>query len=188
VADEQSALHEKVNCCPIASNVRNKVLASENTRYDIAPSDDSPKTNEKEIDMNLEQMLVLAQDDQGAAAASAVAIFILLIELAILVLLLAGLWKCFTKAGKPGWAAIIPIYNYIVVLEIVGRPIWWIILLLIPCVNFFVFIILAMDFAKSYGKSEAFGIGLFLLSPIFVPILGFGDARYVGPAAAGRKI
>ncbi|MDB5134467.1 MAG: hypothetical protein JWP37_1070, partial [Mucilaginibacter sp.] len=104
--------------------------------------------------------------------------------LAIAVISIAGMWKMFTKAGKPGWAAIIPIYNTIVLIEIVGKPIWWFLLFFVPCVNF-VFIIWVYNLlSKSFGKSEGFTIGLILLNPIFVCILGFGDAVYQGPAAA----
>lgn len=102
----------------------------------------------------------------------------------VAVLIVVAMWKVFTKAGKPGWAAIIPIYNIIVLLEIVGRPLWWIVLYLIPFVNFVVSIIVAIDVAKAFGKDTAFGIGLAFLSPIFYPILGFGSARYIGPVAA----
>ena len=103
--------------------------------------------------------------------------------LAFLLLILASWWIIFTKAGKPGWAALIPIYNYIVLLEIVGRPLWWIVLVLIPLVNIIVSVIVCIDNAKSFGKSAAFGIGLWLLSFIFYPLLAFGDAKYVGPSA-----
>ncbi len=96
-------------------------------------------------------------------------------------------WKVFTKAGKPGWAAIIPIYNIIVLLEIVGKPVWWFLLFFIPCVNF-VFIIWVYNLlSKSFGKSEGFTVGLVLLSPIFICILGFGSATYQGPAAAEAR-
>ena len=128
-------------------------------------------------------MWLFAQNDTGGAI---VGILAMLIYLAILIAVLAGWWKMFEKAGKPGWAAIIPIYNLIVTLEICGRPIWWILLMLIPCVNIVVLIIMWIDVAKSFGKSELYGIGLAFLGFIFIPILGFGSARYVGPAAAGR--
>lgn len=108
-----------------------------------------------------------------------------LLMLAIFVAIIAGIWKVFVKAGKPGWACLIPIYNIVVLLEIVGRPIWWLILLIIPIVSLVVAIIVSIDMAKSFGKGTGFGIGLALLGPIFYPILGFGDARYQGPAAAG---
>jgi hypothetical protein len=92
------------------------------------------------------------------------------------------LWKIFSKAGQPGWASIVPIYNYIVWCKIVGRPAWWVLLLLI-CFPIF-YIILSIDLAKSFGKGVGFGIGLILLPFIFALILGFGSAQYQGPAAA----
>ncbi len=109
-----------------------------------------------------------------------------LIWLAVVVLIFASLWKIFDKAGKPGWAGIVPIYNIIVLLEIIGRPLWWIVLMLVPCVSIVVGIILCIDLAKSFGKDVAYGIGLALLGFIFFPMLAFGDARYVGPAAATK--
>ncbi|PZS09220.1 MAG: signal peptidase I [Chloroflexi bacterium] len=99
---------------------------------------------------------------------------------AVIILEIAGLWKVFTKAGEPGWAAIIPIYNTIVLLRIVGRPIWWFILLLIPLVNIIVLIMVMFDLAKAFGKGAGYAIGLILLSFIFIPLLGFGDAQYQG--------
>lgn len=107
----------------------------------------------------------------------------MLIYLAIIVFYIYCMWKIFAKAGKPGWAAIVPIYNFVVMLEIVGRPIWWIILMLIPIVNFVVMIIVIMDLAVSFGKSKGWGIGmLFILGFIGIPILGLGSATYHGPA------
>jgi hypothetical protein len=90
-------------------------------------------------------------------------------------------WKIYEKAGKPGWAAIIPIYNMIVLLEIVGKPLWWFLLFFIPGVNIVVSVLVYIELAKSFGKEAAFAIGLLLLSFIFYPILAFGSARYVGP-------
>jgi hypothetical protein len=103
--------------------------------------------------------------------------------LAFTILMIAAWWKIFTKAGQPGWACIIPIYNLYVWCKIVGRPWWWILLMLIPFVNFIILIILIIDLAKSFGKGVGFGIGLLLLAVIFFPILGFGSAQYQGPAA-----
>ncbi len=105
--------------------------------------------------------------------------------LAFTILMIAACWKIFTKAGQPGWAAIIPIYNWYILCKIVGRPGWWVILLLIPLVNFIIGIILCIDLAKSFGKGVGFAIGLILLGVIFFPILGFGSAQYQGPAAGG---
>ncbi|HEU0092529.1 MAG TPA: DUF5684 domain-containing protein [Vicinamibacteria bacterium] len=106
-----------------------------------------------------------------------------LVWLAVVVLVFVSLWKIFEKAGKPGWAGIVPIYNLIVWLEIVGRPIWWVVLMFVPCVGIVVGIILCIDLAKSFGKDAAYGIGLALLGIVFFPMLAFGDARYVGPSA-----
>jgi len=107
-----------------------------------------------------------------------------LVYLAVVVFMVASIWRVFTKAGQPGWACLVPIYNLIVILQIVGRPLWWIVLMLIPIVNFVVMIVIAIDLAKSFGKTAGFGIGLILLGVVFYPILGFGDAKYVGPAAS----
>lgn len=109
---------------------------------------------------------------------------LIIIYLAVIVLIVAGAWLVFTKAGEAGWKAIIPIWNIIVMLRIVGRPLWWIILLLIPFLNIIISLIVSMDLAKSFGKGSGFGVGLWLLGFIFGPILGFGSATYRGPAAA----
>lgn len=131
------------------------------------------------------QMALLAQEFDGGDAAGGIAALLMnCFVLLLVVAIVAAMWKVFTKAGKPGWAAIIPIYNTIVILEIVGRPIWWIILMLIPCVSIVIAIIVCIDLAKSFGKGPGFGVGLALLGFIFFPILGFGDATYRGPAAA----
>src|SRR6266478_1107054 len=105
-----------------------------------------------------------------------------IIALLIALLVIVAMWKVFTKAGQPGWASIIPIYNLYIWCKIVGRPWWWILLMLIPFVNFIILIILMIDLAKSFGKGVGFGIGLLLLGVIFAPILGFGSAQYQGPA------
>jgi hypothetical protein len=113
----------------------------------------------------------------GAAGAALGGVF-MLISFAIMVAIVASVWKVFTKAGQPGWAAIIPIYNLVVFLKIAGKPLWWLVLCLIPGVNFIAFILIALAVAKNFGKGAGFGIGLALLSFIFFPILGFGSAQY----------
>ncbi len=105
----------------------------------------------------------------------------IVIYLAIIILMIASLWTTFSKAGKPGWAAIVPIYNLIVLLEIVGKPWWWLFLMLIPIVNLVILIIVYHNLSLSFGKSGGFTVGLILLGFIFLPILAFGDAKYVGP-------
>lgn len=106
---------------------------------------------------------------------------VIIIVLAIVVFLIASMWKVFEKAGEPGWAAIIPIYNVIVMCKIAGKPGWWVVLFLIPIVSIVMSFILNIAIAKSFGKDTGFGVGLALLGFIFWPILGFGDAKYIGP-------
>jgi hypothetical protein len=105
----------------------------------------------------------------------------LVIGLAFVVLMIASIWKMFVKAGEPGWACIVPIYNLIVSCKIAGKPVWWFILLFIPFVGIIFAIMLAIATAEKFGKGAGFGIGLAFLPFIFYPILGFGDAVYIGP-------
>jgi hypothetical protein len=103
---------------------------------------------------------------------------LIIIYIAIIVIVIAGFWRVFTKAGEAGWKSIIPIWNIIVLLRIVGKPVWWIILLIIPLVNIVISLIVSLELAKSFGKGNGFGVGVWLLGIIFVPILGFGSAEY----------
>jgi hypothetical protein len=122
---------------------------------------------------------VLLQMDEGAAnaAAGAFATGFMLIWLAVVVVMIAALWKVFEKAGEPGWAAIVPIYNIIVLLRIADKPAWWIILLCVPFVNLIVGYLVAANIAARFGKGVGFAIGLLLLAPIFYAMLGWGDAK-----------
>jgi len=108
-------------------------------------------------------------------------LFFIFIWLAIVVFEIVAMWKIYEKAGQPGWAAIIPIYNVIVLLKMVGKPLWWLILLIIPVVNIVFLIWMTNMLSKSFGKDEGFTVGLLLLGFVFYPILGFGDAKYLGP-------
>lgn len=117
---------------------------------------------------------------EGGGGIGVVAI---LIYLAIVVLMIASAWKIFVKAGKPGWAAIVPIYNIIVFLEIIGRPLWWIVLCLIPIVNFVILIIISLDLAACFGKSKGWGFLMLCIVPfIGYPLLAFSDVKYSAPA------
>lgn len=122
---------------------------------------------------------VLAQ----SSGSDATGLIVLVVYLLFIIAVVAGMWKMFAKAGEPGWAAIVPIYNIYILLKIVGRPWWWLILMIIPLVSIIVSIVVMVDLAKSFGKGIGFAIGLILLGFVFIPILGFGDAKYVGPAA-----
>lgn len=104
-----------------------------------------------------------------------------LICMAISIFTLVSMWKIFKKAGKPGWAAIVPIYNIIVMLEIAELPMWYIALYCIPFANIYAMFKTYIELAHKFGKSTGFGVGIAFLSPIFLGILAFGkDVNYVG--------
>jgi hypothetical protein len=113
-----------------------------------------------------------------AAVAAGGAGLLMVVYLAVMIFMLVAMWKVFTKAGKPGWAVIVPIYNIIVMLEIAGKPLWWILLMFIPIVNFVIAILVMAGMAKNFGKGAGFVVGLLFLPIIFYPILGFGSATY----------
>lgn len=102
-----------------------------------------------------------------------------IIYLAFVVFITAGVWKTFVKAGQPGWACLVPIYNVYVMGQIGGVKNWW--LIFIPIANIYIIFVLMIAIAKSFGKDAGFGIGLVFLGFIFWPILGFGDAKCIGP-------
>lgn len=114
----------------------------------------------------------------GAAAAAGVGLVFMLVFLAFFLFMIVTMWKIFTKAGQPGWAILIPIYNIIVMLKIAGKEWWWLFLFIIPLVNFVVGILVVIAFAKNFGKGPGFAVGLLFLGFIFYPILAFGDAVY----------
>src|SRR2546426_12504901 len=97
---------------------------------------------------------------QETYAAQGMSSIVVICWCAVIVLLIAAMWKVFTKAGKPGWAAIIPIYNYIVLLQIAGKPVWWIFLFLVPLANLVVLILMYAGVAKNFGKGTRFALGL----------------------------
>lgn len=125
-------------------------------------------------------------DSDYSALGAGIGILGWLLYMAVIVFYIVCMWKVYTKAGKPGWAAIVPIYNILVQLEIVGRPWWYLLLLFIPVVNVVIGIMILLDLAKVFGKDTGFGIGLILLSFIFIPILAFGDAKYQGPIVTAQ--
>ncbi|PKO01478.1 MAG: signal peptidase I [Chloroflexi bacterium HGW-Chloroflexi-5] len=123
--------------------------------------------------------------DYGALGAG-IGILGWLLYVAVIVFYIFCMWKVYVKAGKPGWAAIIPIYNLLVQLEIVGRPWWYLLLMFVPVVNIVIGIMIIFDLAKVFGKGTGFGFGLLFLSFIFIPILAFGDAQYQAPVVAAQ--
>ena len=84
------------------------------------------------------------------------------------------------KAGLPGWGILVPFYNLYLICKIAGKPAWWMILILIPILNIFFGLLLALEIAKAFSKSPSFGFGLWAIGLIFVPILGFDSSRFSG--------
>jgi hypothetical protein len=112
---------------------------------------------------------------QGLLAMLAALYFVFL---AIGILMLISMWKIYSKAGQPGWAVLVPIYNLIVLLNIVRKPGWWFVLMLIPIVNFIIILLVYLELAKVFGKDTGFGLGIIFLPVIFLPMLAFGSAQY----------
>lgn len=123
------------------------------------------------------------EDASGAVAAGGLGIFAV-VYVAIIALMIASVWKIFTKAGQPGWASLVPIYNIVVMFKIAGKPLWWLVLLLIPFANFVVLILVCVAIAKAFGKSTGFAVGMILLGIVFFPLLAFSDAKYTAPPTA----
>ncbi len=98
--------------------------------------------------------------------------------LLVWLLTVAGFWTVFAKAGQPGWAAIIPIYNLYILFKIAGKPVWWLLLLLIPVVNVVVLFVVTTSVATRFGKGLLFGLGMLILPFVFYPMLGFGSSTY----------
>lgn len=112
-------------------------------------------------------------------------IFIIL-YLALMVFFIASIWKINVKAGQPGWACLVPIYNIIILLKIADKPWWWMFLMCIPIVNIIIIVMVYHNVSLNFGKTSGFTAGLVLLSPVFIPILAFGDSVYKGGAAANN--
>ncbi len=121
---------------------------------------------------------LLQDTPAGSLAGAGFGMGLWIFILVMIVVQIAAMWKVFEKAGRPGWAAIIPIYNVYILLKVAGKPGWWLILMLIPLVNIIVAIIVSVSVAENFGRGALFGIGLAILGFIFYPVLGFGDAQY----------
>mgnify|MGYP000610221017 CR=1 FL=1 len=121
---------------------------------------------------------------QNSGGGGAGGIVLLVLYLALLIAVVAGTWKAFEKAGEPGWGAIIPIYNIYLMIKIGGNEWWYLLLMLVPLVNILVAAKIYVDLAKAFDQGLGFGLGLWLLPFVFLPILGFGESyQYVGEPA-----
>ena len=111
-------------------------------------------------------------------------VVLLIVYLAIIVAVIAGMWKAFEKAGEPGWAAIVPFYNLWVVIRISDNPWWWFVLYFVPIANIVAHFKVSIDVADRFGQGLGFGLGIAILGFVFWPLLGFGDYDYQGGASA----
>lgn len=102
---------------------------------------------------------------------------------ALFILLIVANCKLFEKAGKPGWASLIPVYNLLVILEIIRRPWWWLLLFFVPLANIVILFKMSGELAECFGKSRGWGyFMLTILAFVGYPILGLSDAKYTAPA------
>ena len=101
----------------------------------------------------------------------------------IAVIGLVAMWRIFSKAGEPGWKCLIPLYNTYTEFKFVFGNGWLFLLMLIPFVNIVMLILLEVELCKSFGRGVGFTIGMILLPTIFMLILGFGGAEYIGSRA-----
>jgi len=122
--------------------------------------------------------LAAASDYQYEEVPAALGMGMLIFILVGALLMVASLWKIFTKAGQPGWAAIVPIYNMIVMLKVAGKPTWWVLLFFIPLVSLIMSILVTLALVGKFGKGAGYAVGIILLPIIFLPMLAFGDAKY----------
>ncbi|MEL6589628.1 MAG: DUF5684 domain-containing protein [Bacteroidota bacterium] len=101
--------------------------------------------------------------------------FLIGLAISIALLMIASAWRVYERAGRKGWEAIIPFYNLYVLTQIIGKSGWFMALYFLPVVSWFAWAVSAVELSKKFGRSEAFGFGLFFLYPIFLPILAWGD-------------
>ena len=116
------------------------------------------------------------------------------IALLLIALMIVAMWILFKKAGKPGWAAVVPFYDQYTLYEITWGNGWRFLMLLIPIYNIVLAILTYIRLAKAFGKDEGYAVGLVFLPQVFVPMLAFGSAAYHGvpgvtsaPAAASQE-
>lgn len=115
---------------------------------------------------------------------AAFAIVFGIIYFAMIVLIVVAQWIIYEKANQSGWAILIPIYNSIIMLRIIGKPWWWIFLFLIPLVNI-VFVVWKTNLlSKSFGRDEGYTVGLIFLPYVFYPLIAFSKDKYIGPAGS----
>ena len=125
----------------------------------------------------------LAADDAARQVTAAMSGTTMLVIFAVMILMIAAMWKVYERAGEPGWAVLVPIYNIYVLCKVAGMSPWWILAFIIPIVNIVVSFAISFGVAKRFGKGAGYGIGLTLLPFIFWPLLAWGDAQPVAQTA-----
>jgi Family of unknown function (DUF5684) len=126
----------------------------------------------------------LGSDDAArSAAAAAASMTTSLFILAVVLLVVVSTWKVFERAGEPGWASLVPIYNLIVLCRVAGVSGWWVLAAFIPLLNIIFLFVTSVGVANRFGKGAGYGIGLALLPFIFWPMLAFGDSAPVARTA-----
>lgn len=103
-----------------------------------------------------------------------------LVLLPLLLLYKTAKWIVFVKAGRPGWAALIPFYSRYVLLDIVKKPKWWLVFMLLPPIGLVFSLIVSIRLAKAFRHGAGFALGLMCFGFIFYPILAFTEAEYSG--------
>ena len=132
------------------------------------------------------QTFVNTQVDSFSGTEAGAILFVFILISCVAALLLAipvfvGMWKSFQKAGKPGWAALIPIYNSYVMVQIAGRPLWWfVVICFVPFVNIVFAIMLLLNIARAFGKDVGYMLLLLFFPFVGWPLLGLGSAKYQG--------
>ena len=133
--------------------------------------------------MTIPVLAQLGSNDAARTAAAAASTTTSLVILAIVVLLIAAMWKVFERAGEPGWAVLVPIYNLYILCRIAGMSGWWVLVALIPLVSIIFVFASSIGIAQRFGKGVGYGIGLALLPFIFWPMLAWGDSAPVARTA-----
>ena len=133
--------------------------------------------------MDYSEILVADPTPSSSILGPIFVVYLIVLSIISIAYLVAS-WKIFVKAGRPGWAVLIPIYNLVVYLQIIGRPAWWLLLLFVPVVNFAISIMLSLDLARVFNKTPVFGIIALWFLPVGYFILGFGSAKYTKPGSA----
>ena len=145
------------------------------------PAPESPPDKADMMKKPLEmQKVIIPQQSNAAQMGAGIPVFMSLIILAICLLIIVAQWIIFQRAGQAGWKCLIPFYNMYILMQISGKPGWWMFLLLVPLVGVVILLLAMLSLAKKFRRSELFGVGLFLLPMFFFPVLAFGGSEYEG--------